>query len=347
MKLSNFSKIFTLLLTMVFTFVTCGEKSKAKKASKKATESLVIATASTGGTFYPVGVGISTLVSIKLAKKHKITMNAMNSAGSGENIQLLKNKEADFAILQALFGAMAWQGSGKYKGKPERSLRAVTMLWENVEHFTLAKDLVTTGNINDLNNAKGKRFSIGKRGSGTEVSGRTILKELGFNLDKDFTLEHLGYSSSASALRDKRIVAMNTPAGVPVSAIIESFATLGNDKIKVLNFTEEQIKKTNSKYPVWSKYVIPPNTYTGQKEEITTIAQPNFLAVRPSISEDVVYKITKTIYENLPFLQGIHKATLSMKLEKAIAGLSVPLHSGAIKFYKEKGITIPKHLILK
>lgn len=84
-----------------------------------------------------------------------------------------------------------------------------------------------------------------------------------------------------------------------------------------------------------------------KKKDINTIAQPNFLAVNAAVSEDDVYKITKSIYENLPFLNGIHKATKAMAIEKAIVGLPVPLHPGAAKYYKEIGIEIPDNLIAK
>ena len=311
----------------------------------KGGSNLILATATTGGTYYPVGVAIATLTSIKLAKKHKITMTAITSAGSGENVQLLKNKEADLAILQGLFGAMAWQGKGKYEGKPERSMRSVTMLWQNVEHFVILAEFAKTGNISDMAGIKGKKFSIGKRGSGTEGSGRNILGELGVDPDSDYELAYLGYTPSANALQDKRIAGMNIPAGAPASAITQAFAAIGPDKIKVLEFTDGQIQKVNRSYPVWSRYVIAANTYPGQKGEIRTIAQPNLLVVHPDVPEDVVYKIVKNIYENLPFLQNIHKATYAMKLEKAINGLPAPLHPGALKYYKEKGLDIPSSLI--
>ncbi|MCE7631129.1 TAXI family TRAP transporter solute-binding subunit, partial [Vibrio fluvialis] len=137
---------------------------------------------------------------------------------------------------------------------------------------------------------------------------------------------------------------MNTPAGVPVGAVTQAFAALGND-IKILSFTDEQIKQANGNYELWTKYVIPANTYPGLDKPITTIAQPNFLAVRDDISEEDVYQLTKTMYENLAFLQGIHKATKAMAIEKAIAGLPLPLHPGAARYYKEVGINIPAQLI--
>ncbi len=306
----------------------------------KAAESLIIATATTGGTYYPVGVAIGTLVSIKLAKKHKITATAINSAGSGENVQMLKNKEAQLAILQSLFGLNAYNGKGPYEGKAIKDFRSVTMLWENVEHFTVLQKFAKSGTMDDLKDF-GKKFSIGKRGSGTEGSGRTILKALGVDPEKEMTLEFLAYTPSAQAMMDGRISGMNTPAGPPVAAVTQLYAQLGTKKIKVLDFTDGQLVQIQKQYPIWNRFVIKAGTYPGQKKDINTISQPNFLAVEPGVSEETIYLITKTIYENLPFLNNIHKATKAMSLERAISGLPVPLHPGAAKYYKEMGIDIP------
>ncbi len=305
---------------------------------------LILATATTGGTYYPVGVALATLTSVKLAKSQKITMTAITSAGSGENVQLLKNKEVDLAILQGLFGSMAWQGKKKYEGNPHQTMRSVTMLWENVEHQVINSELVKTGNVSDLANLKGKKYSIGKRGSGTEGSGRVILEGLGFQPNTDFGLVYQGYGPSAKSLQNGKIVGMNIPAGPPVSAITQAFANIGAKNLRVLDFTDAQLADVNQEFPVWSRFVIPPGTYPGQTNPINTIAQPNFLAVHPDIDEAVVYQVVKTIYENLPFLHNIHKATKALSLDRAINGLPVPLHPGAIKFYQEKGLTIPNNL---
>jgi hypothetical protein len=162
---------------------------------------------------------------------------------------------------------------------------------------------------------------------------------------EQFKLAFMGYGGSASALQNGTIDGMNTPAGVPVGAVTQAFAALGED-IQILSFTDAQIKQANGDYNIWTKYEIPANTYPGVDKPITTIAQPNFLAVREDISEEDVYQLTKAIYENLPFLQGIHKATKAMALEKGIAGLPVPLHPGAARYYQEVGIDIPSELIV-
>ncbi|SUP38942.1 immunogenic protein [Vibrio owensii] len=308
--------------------------------------SYILATASTGGTYYPVGVALATLSKVKLAPKHHFSLSAISSAGSGENVKLLNENEAQFAILQGLYGAWAWSGEGPYeKSGRQEQLRSVSMLWQNVEHFIVRSDLAKTGTVTDLNNLDGKKFSIGKKNSGTENSGRQIMKGLKVDPDK-FNLAYMGYGGSASALQNGTIDGMNTPAGVPVGAVTQAFAALGKD-ISILSFTDEQIKEANGNYNLWTKYEIPANTYPGLDKPITTIAQPNFLAVREDISEEDVYQLTKAIYENLPFLQGIHKATKAMAIEKAIVGLPVPLHPGAARYYKEMGIEIPSDLMAK
>ncbi|NOJ06900.1 TAXI family TRAP transporter solute-binding subunit [Vibrio splendidus] len=314
-------------------------------ASAEEDRSYILATASTGGTYYPVGVALATLSKVKLAPKQHFSLAAISSAGSGENVKLLNENEAQFAILQGLYGAWAWQGLGPYeKSGRQTQLRSVSMLWQNVEHFIVRSDLAKTGTVSDLENLNGKKFSIGKKNSGTENSGRQIMQGLSVDPEQ-FKLAFMGYGGSASALQNGTIDGMNTPAGVPVGAVTQAFAALGED-IQILSFTDAQIKQANGDYNIWTKYEIPANTYPGVDKPITTIAQPNFLAVRDDISEEDVYQLTKAIYENLPFLQGIHKATKAMALEKGIAGLPVPLHPGAARYYKEVGIEIPSELIV-
>ncbi len=307
----------------------------------------LLATASTGGTYYPVGVALSTLVKVKLQPKQKIGMSAINSAGSGENVKLIREKEAQFAIIQGLFGSYAWNGAGPVKNDgPQKHLRSVSMLWQNVEHFIVNKDIAKTGTIDDIKAAKGKPMAMGKQNSGTIGSNRTILGNLGVNMDKDFKLVYAGYGPSADALQNGQVVGAGMPAGVPVGAVTKVFAAIGN-KIELLNFTDAQAKKADGGLGLWTPYTIKAGAYPGQTKDVKTIAQPNFLAVHADVPEEDVYKITKTVYENLPFLNAIHKATKAMSTQAAVAGLPVPLHPGAARYYKEIGVAIPDNLIAK
>jgi TRAP transporter TAXI family solute receptor len=306
--------------------------------------SYILTTATTGGTYYPVGVALATLVKVKLQNKHKIDMSAISSAGSGENVKLLRENQAQFAILQGLFGQWAWTGTGKVAadGKQEH-LRSITMLWQNVEQMVLAKDLVTTGTVDDLAALASKPFSIGVKNSGTEGSGQTLLGNLGIDYE-GFKLVHQGYTPTAEGLQNRTILGANMTGGPPVSAVTQAKAAMGEDLV-ILDFTDEQMVRANGDGTLWTRYVVPADTYPGQPNAINTVAQPNFLAVRADVDEDAVYLVTKTIYENLPFLKNIHAATKAMALEKAISGLPAPLHPGAARYYKEQGIELPAHLI--
>ena len=313
-------------------------------ASAQEERAYILTTATTGGTYYPVGVALATLTKVKLEPKQKISMSAISSAGSGENVKLLREDQAQFAILQGLFGQWAWNGTGKVEadGKQEH-LRSITMLWQNVEQMVLSSDMIDTGTIDDLAALAGKPFSIGKKNSGTEGSGQTLLTNLGLDWE-GFELVNQGYGPTAEGLQNGTIVGANLTGGPPVSAVTQAFAALG-DQLTILDFTDEQMARANGDGSLWTRYVIPANTYPGQGKEVNTIAQPNFLAVRADVDEDAVYMITKTIFENLPFLNNIHAATKAMALDKAIAGLPAPLHPGALKYYQEQGLEIPEELI--
>lgn len=314
----------------------------ASSALAQESHQYIMGTATTGGTYYPVGVALSTLVKVKLEPETGIALSAISSAGSSENLKLMDEDQAQFGILQGLYGAYAWEGDGPVP-KAYKNLRSVSMLWQNVEHFVVEDDVVESGTIDDMTNLYGKSFSIGARNSGTEGSGRYILGQLGIEPD-EMDIAYLGYGPSADALQNGTIDGMNIPAGVPASAVTRAYANANGD-ITTLDFTEEQLEKVNSKFELWSAYDIPAGTYPNQDEVIHTIAQPNILAARADVPEDDVYAITKAMYENLPFLNNIHPATKAMALEKAIVGLPMPLHPGAARFFEEQGLEIPERLI--
>ena len=319
--------------------VTFGTATHAEEAS------YVLATASTGGTYYPVGVALSTLVKVKLEPGQKIGMSAISSAGSGENIRLLRENEAQFAILQGLFGSYAATGTGPIADAgPQPNVRSVTMLWQNVEQFIVSADAAGDGTVGALVDLKGKSMAMGAQNSGTIGSNAAILEGLGIDLNADYELVYGGFGPSVEALQNGQVVGVGIGAGVPTGAVSQLMAAAAAS-VTPLEVTDEQMAAMDAGRNLWTRFVIPAGTYPGQDADWNTVAQPNFLAVNADVSEENVYQITKTIYENLPFLQAIHPATKAMAIEKAIAGLPVPLHPGAARFYQEQGIELPAHLI--
>ena len=302
----------------------------------------ILNTASTGGTYHPVGTAISTLSKVKLLPKEKFSLTAVNSAGSAANVQALGAGTADFAILQGLYGSYAATGTGPVTA-PQSNLRSVSMLWQNVEQFVIRSDKVATGTVADLQDIKGMSAGMGKQNSGTLGSNKVLLSGLGIDIESDFTLVYAGYGPTADALANGQAIAAGIPSGPPTGALTKLMAA-NQGKFTILNIDESQHKAMDGGRNLWVPYNLKAGTYPGQEADVQTIAQPNFLAVNESVDADHVYLLTKTIYENLPFLQAIHPATKAMAVEKAMAGLPVPLHAGAQRYYEEVGLTIPAHL---
>ena len=305
----------------------------------------VLNTASTGGTYHPVGTAISTLSKVKLLPKEKFSLTAVNSAGSGANVQALGAGTADFAILQGLFGAYAATGTGPVT-EPQTNLRSVTMLWQNVEQFIIPTGSVSSGTMADLVALKGETAAMGKQNSGTIGSNTVLLEGLGLDIETDFELIYAGFGPSADALANGQAVAAGLGAGPPTGAVTRLMAA-NEGKFTILDVTDAEREQMDGGRGLWVPYVIPAGTYPGQTKDVNTVAQPNFLGVNASVDENHVYLLTKTMYENLAFLQAIHPATKAMSVEKALAGLPVPLHPGAQRYYEEVGIEIPANLISK
>jgi uncharacterized protein len=303
----------------------------------------VLNTASTGGTYHPVGTAISTLSKVKLLPKQKFSLTAVNSAGSGANVQALGAGTADFAILQGLFGSYAATGTGPVTA-PQKNIRSVTMLWQNVEQFVLNNDKVKTGTVGDLVALKGMSMGMGKQNSGTIGSNKVLLAGLDVDIEKDFKLVHAGYGPTADALANGQAVGAGLGAGPPTGAVTKLMASNAG-KFTILDVTPEQAAKMDGGRNLWVPYTIAAGTYPGQTKDVKTIAQPNFLAVNADVDENHVYLLTKTMYENLGFLSAIHPATKVMAVENAMAGLPVPLHPGALRYYKEVGLKVPAHLM--
>jgi hypothetical protein len=171
-----------------------------------------------------------------------------------------------------------------------------------------------------------------------------LLSGLGLDVATDFTLVSAGYGPTADALANGQAVAAGIPSGPPTGAITKLMAS-NEGKFTILDVTADQAAAMDGGRNLWVPYTIAAGTYPGQTADVTTIAQPNFLAVNASVDEEHVYMLTKTMYENLPFLQAIHPATKAMMIESAMAGLPAPLHPGAARYYTEVGLEIPANLI--
>lgn len=297
-----------------------------------------IATASTGGTYYPIGVGMGNLWTEELIDQG-IRATGQSSAGSVENIDLLRKEEAQFGILQGLIADQAYRGIGIYEENGYEDLRSITMLWPNVEHFVLMNNEIVNGDISDI---EGSSFSIGPQASGTEQSTRALINGIGLSVE-DISPDFLGYDDTISSMRDGRLDGGSLPAGVPVTAITDMYAS--GVRASVLDVTDEQLESINEDYPVFFRYEIEAETYPRQEEVIQTIAQSNVLGVDKNQDADQIYLLTKILFENLDKMYEVHNSAREMSLDTALVGVSVPLHIGAYTYFVEQGVEIPDELV--
>jgi TRAP transporter TAXI family solute receptor len=158
-------------------------------------------------------------------------------------------------------------------------------------------------------------------------------------------LRFMSNMAAAEAFRKGTVQALDLTGGAPIP-LITTLCTEQRPILRFLDITNSQLEALRtSGWEHMFRYVVAPGTYPGQEQPINTIAQMNVLAVTSTLNSEVVYALTKTLYENLDYLARVHPACRGMSLKKAMTGLNVPLHRGAIRYYREQGLDIPAHLI--
>lgn len=282
-----------------------------------------IATGSTGGSYYPLGAGMA-----KIWNDHieGIKASAQSTGGTVNNIQLMESSEADAAFMDGLY-YYAFLGKDKYEGNPQSYIRALVPLYPEPIQLMVAKD----SGIRTLADFKGKRVSIGAVASGTEVTARQLLKAAGIDPDKDIKAENLGVGDTANAFSDNRIDAAVMVGSIGMAGVVEA-TTLG--VVEFIDVPDEIRDKVIEETPYWVPFNLPANTYKGQTEDVRTYASWNILAIHESMDDDLVYEMTKALYENIEDLLAIRATMGTMKPENA-RYILIPLHEGAQRYYDE------------
>lgn len=301
----------------------------------------MLATGRPDGKSFAVGVGISSLAKVKLQPLRKMDLSPVESSGFVENVRMLQHNDAQFAILQAMFGHFARTGTGTFDGEqPNDDVQAIAMLWRDADHFVINQDYVKTGTIADMAQLRGMSVSLGPDGPGPYDSNRLLLSHFGIDASDAFHLRRLNYRQSAQAIKDGDIKAMSTPIRPPAPHVQEALASTG-DRYKLLEFTDDQIARADGGLGLWTRYIIPAATYPGQDRDIQTVAKSNLLVVRKDVDPEVVYEVTKAVFENLDFLRNIHDAMYETSIDRALVGIPMELHPGALRYFQEVGLLGP------
>lgn len=288
---------------------------------------LILATGGTSGTYYPFG---GTMAQIFNSKIENMNVTAQATGASVENLKLIGKKEAELAIVQNDMTDYAYNGTETFKDGKIENVRAVATLYPEVIQIVVSTD----SNINTLQDIKGKKFSVGAPGSGVEANARQLLEVMGMSYG-DFTANYLSFSESADSFKDKHIDGFLFTSGIPNAAIQDISTT---SSLKFVSIPDNVIQQLTSQYPFFTEYIIPAGTYKGQDAVVKTIAVKATLVAGSEVSEQVIYDLTKALFENQPELAQANAKGAELNINEAVKGISVPFHPGAEKYYKEKGI---------
>lgn len=320
-KLSAFSKIGLSLLFVL------GMMIQAPQVDAK-TKYFVWTTGGVGGSWYPIGSGISSFITKNV---EGISIAAQASGGAMENLNLINSDQADFGFLPSAPAYTAYRGMKPFD-KPMKNMMGIGMLHQNsVYAYTLKKS-----GIKSFADLKGKKFQTGPAGAGSTLICSMVLEGHGMSLD-DVTAIHLPLKESSDALKDGRIAAAFETSAIPAASVLDVAAV---HDISIIEYAPGAMDKILKNSPYFLKTAIPAGTYRGVDKAVPILAEGTLVVVRPDIDEDVVYEITKTIYsdKSLEYLRKIHAAAKSINPKDGLNGMTMKLHPGAIRYWKEVGL---------
>jgi TRAP transporter TAXI family solute receptor len=288
-----------------------------------------IATGGTGGAYFPIGAGLADVINKKLTGYNA---SAEVTAASKVNCINVNDGKSDLALVLGDTLSYAYKGD-KLGGftKPLTNIRILAAIYHNTIQIVARKD----SGIEKMADLKGKKVSVGAPGSGTEINARQIFAAAGMSY-KDFgRTDYLSFSESADQMKNRAIDVTLMSSGLPNPGIMDIATSVD---INLVPIEGELLKTLDKDSPFFITTVIPKGTYKGQDHDVSSVGIPNFLIVRANLDDQTVYEITRAMFENLDRLVQAHAAAKGIKLESAAKGLPVPLHPGAEKYYKEKGI---------
>lgn len=284
-----------------------------------------LGTGTTGGTYYPVGAAMAKVWNTSIKD---MRANAQSTGGTAQNLALLGKGEVEVIFADGLY-YFAYEGQGMFEGKPMKELRGLTPLYAEPIHFLVSKK----SGIQTIADLKGKRVSVGAVGSGTEVTVRALIEAAGLSFEKDIRAENLGLSDTASAFADGNIDAALTVGAVGIAGVVE-IRTLDTAEFRELPQT--LIAELGKKLPYYLPFDIPAGAYKGQDTPVKTAASWNVLVVTGKLEDQLVYEMTKALYEKKQDILNVSTRLTSMSAEN-LKYVQIPLHPGAAKYYKEIG----------
>ncbi len=290
-----------------------------------------IATGGTGGTYYPLGGMLAQLISNKaVVDGKKISATAEAAGASVGNAKLLGTKDIESAFVAADILDAAYNGKGQFNGAAVKNLRALGALYPETVQLITRADM----GINSVKDLKGKSVSSGAPGSGQYQLLTDLLAVHGM-ARTDVKEDLSSFTQAVDKIKDGNLHATLITAGVPTAAVTD-FAQ--SHALKVIPLTGPEIAELRKQQPYYAEVPLPANTYKGQTAAVPTLAVMAVWTTHDAVPDNVAYEVTKALYENTAIMGQVHVQGKNISLANALAVGTAPIHPGALKYYKEKGI---------
>ena len=311
-------KLFALCLSLILALSMSGVAG--------ATEYLGLATGGTTGTYYALGGDIAALW---MANIEGLDVSAQSTGGSKANIILINDGEAELATVQNDVMYYAYQGDKDFfDGQVIDSFQAIGALYPELVQIVVAAD----SGIKTVADLKGRNVSVGAVGSGVYFNAVQILENAGLTL-ADITAHHYSFDESATAFQNQQIDAFFVTSGLPNTSIIE---VANKRDVNLIGLDEASLAALSEKYSFYVPVTVPAGTYNGMTEDVTVPAVSAVLICKKDLVEDLVYQLTKVLFEKAGDLTHAKKELISA--ESAVKGVPVPFHPGAERYFTELGL---------
>ncbi|EHR79745.1 C4-dicarboxylate ABC transporter substrate-binding protein [Thermococcus litoralis DSM 5473] len=325
-------KAIGLILVLALGLIVsgCTQQGTQTQTTTQAQE-ITIYTGGTGGVYFPLGSKYAEILT-----KNGVPAKAVTSGASVANAKAIEDGTAQAAILQNDVAYYAYNGLYMFEGQAIKNIRGVAALYPETVQFIVRAD----SDIKTLQDLAGKKVAIGAPGSGTAVAAEQVLRAAGVwdSIEK----VNQKFSEASQSLKLGQVDAAVIVSGIPTPSVNQIAV---QTPVRVLPIPDDILNKLKQQgYIFYVRQVVPKGTYNGVEEDTPTLAVKAMLAVSADLSEDTVYKMTKILFENVDQLRAVHQKAQLISLETALDGMSIPLHPGAIKYYEEKGLSVPEEL---
>ncbi len=294
--------------------------------SVKAQEFINVLTGGTSGVYYPLGAALAQIYGEKIEGART---QVQSTKASVENLNLLQQGKGEIGFALGDSVKSAWEGDEEagFPGKLDK-LRGIAAIYPNFIQIVASQD----SGIATFEDLKGKSLSVGAPKSGTELNARRIFEAMGMSYEDLGQTEYLPFGESVELIKNRQLDATLQSAGLGVASIKDLATSLPITMVAVPASVAETLGA-----PFLAE-TIPAGTYEGQTEDVPTLAITNILVTHSDVSDETAYQMTKQLFENLPEMVAAHAAAKAISAEKGAAGLPIPLHPGAERYYKEKGL---------